>query len=72
MTYNGTTLNVNTTNSPLDPSQGNIVCHNTATGNSSARAFITAKTEATGGDPVISWDISGVGGYSLGIDNSDS
>jgi hypothetical protein len=41
--------------------------------NSDDNAYLAVHTtSATGGDPVVSWDINGVAGWSAGIDNSDS
>jgi hypothetical protein len=49
-----------------------IYLYNTGT-TASANAIIALRTNtATGGDPILAFDIGGVIGWSMGIDNSDS
>ena len=49
-----------------------IYLYNTGT-TATANAIIALRTNtATGGDPILSFDIGGVIGWSMGIDNSDS
>jgi hypothetical protein len=49
-----------------------IYLYNTGT-TSTSNAIIALRTSsATGGDPILSFDIGGVIGWSMGIDNSDS
>ena len=63
------------TNSYTDPSNNNIaggyIYSSSAT--SSAHAVLAVRTNgASGGDPFVSFDISGVVGWHVGLDNSDS
>ena len=63
------------TNSYTDPSNHNVaggyIYSSSAT--SSAHAVLAVRTNgASGGDPFISFDISGVVGWHVGLDNSDS
>jgi hypothetical protein len=49
-----------------------IYIHNTNSSVTTANTFLALRTTgAGGGDPILSWDINGVIGWSAGIDNSD-
>ena len=68
-----------TPSTKLEVSGGNVLFENTAgnlkvsaTGTSGEDSLITIQTQATGGDPRLSFDISGVIGYAMGIDNDDN
>jgi hypothetical protein len=50
-----------------------IYVQNTNSASTSANAFISLRTTgASGGNPIVSWDIGGIIGWSAGIDNADS
>jgi hypothetical protein len=54
-----------------NPASNGIRVVNTGTA-ADDNAYLAIHTNsATGGDPVVSWDINGVAGWSAGIDNSD-
>jgi hypothetical protein len=64
---NSTYTNPVSTNVPV------VFAQNTSNASTSAHAILGARVGgANGGDPFISFDINGVAGWSLGIDNSDS
>ena len=44
---------------------------NTGSTTTSNAAVAISTNNSTGGDPILSWDIETVGGWSMGIDNSD-
>lgn len=50
-----------------------VHCYNANTVSGTAHAILGARVGgANGGDPFISFDVNGVGGWSLGLDNSDN
>ena len=59
-----------------DPSNNNVAgayIYNSTNNNSNAHAYLAVRsTGSGGGDPFISFDINGVVGWHIGIDNSDS
>jgi hypothetical protein len=63
----------NTYSTPLDTNVPNIYIYNSNDASTTAHSILTLRTRlGTGGNPFVSWDISGVTGYSMGIDNADS
>jgi hypothetical protein len=65
----------NSNNTYTDPSNTNvpfIYMYNTGTTSTSNSVLALRTNTATGGDPILSFDIGGVIGWSIGIDNSDS
>ena len=68
-----TITNANDTYStPASTNVPHIYIYNTGT-TSTANAVLSLRTNsATGGDPILSWDIGAVIGWSMGIDNSDN
>ena len=65
----------NSNNTYTDPSNTNvpfIYMYNTGTTSTSNSVLALRTNTATGGDPILSFDIGGVIGWSMGIDNSDS
>jgi hypothetical protein len=59
--------------SPANNNLPSIYVNNTNSSSSTAHAILALRTlGASGGDPFISFDINGVIGWSMGIDNSDS
>jgi|GEM_PF-2267088 hypothetical protein len=65
----------NNNNSYTDPSNTNvpfIYMYNTGTTSTSNSVLALRTNSPTGGDPILSFDIGGVIGWSMGIDNSDS
>ena len=66
--------NANSTYSiPSSTDVPNIYIFNSNSSSTTAHSILTLRTNlGGGGNPFISWDISGVTGYSMGIDNADS
>ena len=61
-------------NTYTDPSNNNVATayiRNTNTSSSGHAVLAVRTTSATGGDPFISFDVLGVAGWHIGIDNSD-
>ena len=59
--------------SPATNNVPTIYLYNSNNASTSAHAILALRTNsANGGNPFISWDISGVLGYSMGIDNADA
>ena len=58
---------------PEDSNVPGIYIYNTNSSSTNANTFLSLVTSGpSGGDPILSWDIDGVIGWSAGIDNSDS
>ncbi len=58
---------------PISNNAAGISIRNTNNTSGTAHAVLAlASAGAGGGDPYISWDITSVGGWSMGIDNSDN
>ncbi len=67
--------NANTTGAadPASNSLPSIYLYNTNSASTSANSILALRTNGSaGGNPFISFDISGIRGYSMGIDNGDS
>lgn len=66
--------NANSTyTNPEDNNLPTVFASNTSNASTSAHAILGTRVGgASGGDPFISFDISGVTGWSIGVDNSDS
>lgn len=61
-----------TYSTPASSNVPGIYIQNTNGSSSTANTFLSLRTTgASGGDPILSWDIGGVIGWSAGIDNSD-
>ena len=54
-----------------DPAANGLYVYNTNTGLTNS-AIACMRTQPASGNPYISWDVYGVNGWSMGIDNSDS
>lgn len=64
------------TSGPTDPANNtlpSIYLYNTNSSSTSANSILALRTNGSGGgNPFISFDINGVRGYSMGMDNSDA
>jgi hypothetical protein len=72
-----TQIHVEGTNSLIgDPSSNNvpsILVYNSNNSSSSAHSILAVRTNGTnGGNPFLSFDVNGVRGYSIGVDNGDN
>ncbi len=73
-----TTLHIQNGNTtgPTDPANNtlpSIYLYNTNSSSSSANSILAIRTSGSGGgNPFLSYDISGIRGYSMGIDNADA
>jgi hypothetical protein len=66
-------LHVVTNRTGNDPSSNALYVENTVSGNNSAHAYCTLRTNGSGGgNPCLSFDILGVAGWSMFMDNGDS
>ena len=54
-----------------DPTVNGIYCVNN-NGNSNSHATVTLRVNANGGNPFVSFDVIGVTGWAMGMDNADS
>ena len=65
-------LHIQVSDTPVDPTEGAVYIRNNRPRNDAADAVLGLRTQSDGGDPYISFDIQNVGGYSMGIDNTDN
>jgi hypothetical protein len=59
-------------NSNTSPANNGISCENTTNSANNNSIILTRVAGSAAGNPYVSFDVSGVAGWSLGIDNSDS